>query len=137
MDTYQNRSDSMICNSISFNRFYAKKHNDELFVKQMDIPQNANVMDRCIEDKMRLGNSRECEISDRIIKRGGNNDPKCEPTHFCKGFQCYNNYHLSEYLITPCPINTWKNSIVENKIGGCSRRHQFYMNVTKRGNSVH
>ena len=131
METNTAKSDAMICNSTSYNAFYWKKYNDLMFIKQMDMPQNVDSIDRCIEDKLQMTESRECEVSDRIYKRGGN--AECyEPQHFCKGFDCYNNYHLSDFLITPCPINTWKNSLISNKDMGCTKRHQFYANVTKR-----
>ena len=134
MDDISNvdKSDSMICSSISYNAFNSKKNNDLMFYKQMDMPQNTTLIDRCIENNlMKAPSVRECEVSDRIKKRGGNND-LCEPEHFCKGFECYTNYHLSEFFLTPCPINTWRNHIISNEDMGCSKRHQFFMTITKR-----
>ena len=130
------KSDAMICNSTAYNTFFWKKMNDVVFLKHMDTPQNSELVDRCVEDKLqrlqRLSQTRECEVSDRIRDRGGNGSDCREPVHFAKGFQCYNTYHLSEFMLTPCPINTWKNSIISNDSMGCSKRHQFFANITKR-----
>lgn len=128
----ENSSDSMICNSTAYNTFFWKKMNDLVFLNQMNKSQQTNLMDRCVEDKLRMTQSRECEVSDRIKTRGGNGTDCREPVHFAKGFQCYNTYHLSEFMLTPCPINTWKNSIISNEYMGCSKRHQFFANITKR-----
>jgi hypothetical protein len=124
-------SDNMICNNVAYNAYKWKKQNDLIFYKQMDMPQNINFMDRCIEDNMRKNNSRECEASQRIFERGGNST-NCEPKHFAGGFQNYNKYHLNQFMITPCPVNTWKNWLVQDDKKTCTKRHQFYMNVTKR-----
>lgn len=125
-------SDSMICNSVAYNAYNWRKQSDLVFYKQMSMPQNSHLMDRCVEDKMRLGFSRQCEMSTPIFTRGGNSKPQCGNDHFAKGFLNYNNYHLGEYMIVPCPDNTWKNWPVQDDKKSCSKRHQFYMNVTKR-----
>jgi hypothetical protein len=125
------QSDDMICNSTAYNAYQWRKQNDMIFYKQMDTPQNTYLMDRCVENNMRRGFSRECEVSKRIFERGGNST-NCEPVHFARGFQNYNNYHLGEYMIAPCPDNTWKNWLVQDNKKICTKRHQFYMNVTKR-----
>lgn len=125
------RSDAMICNHVAYNQFQWRKANDLMFYWKMGAPQNAHIMDRCKENKMRMGFSRACEVSDRIFERGGNNT-ECEPKHFAKGFLNYNNYHLNEWMIVPCPENTWKNYLVSDKEKTCSKRHQIYMNNTKR-----
>lgn len=124
-------SDKMICNSVAFNTFKWRKQNDLIFYKQMDMPQNSYLMDRCVEDNMRREHGRVCEVSKRIVERGGNST-NCEPEHFAKGFQNYNGYHLSEFMMTPCPENTWKNGLVQDNDKICTQRHQFFMNVTKR-----
>ena len=127
------KSDNMICNSFSYNMFNWKKINDLMFLKQMSMPpQDQFTKDICIEDKIKFGVDKNCDDSTTFNTRGGNNDETCEPCGFCKGFVCYNQYNLSEFLLTPCPINTWKNSIIQNDSMGCSKRHQFFMNVTKR-----
>jgi hypothetical protein len=125
------QSDHMICNNTAYNAYHWRKQNDLMFYKQMDMPQNSHLMDRCVEDNMRRGYSRECEVSKRIFERGGNST-NCEPQHFARGFQNYNKYHLNEFLITPCPDNTWKNWLVHDDKKVCTKRHQFFMNVTKR-----
>lgn len=124
-------SDDMICNSTAYNAYQWRKQNDLIFYKQMGMPQNTNLMDRCIEDNMRRGLSRGCEVSKRMFERGGNST-ECEPEHFARGFQNYNKYHLNEYMMTPCPDNTWKNYLVHDDKKICTKRHQFFMNITKR-----
>jgi hypothetical protein len=125
-------SDNMICNNVAYNTYKWRKQNDLIFYKQMDMPQNTDFMNRCIEDNMRKNNSRHCETSQRIFERGGNSTTQCEPVHFAGGFQNYNKYHLNEYMLTPCPRNTWKNYLIQDNNKICSKRHQFFMNVTKR-----
>lgn len=128
----QTKSDVMVCNSLSYNTFQHKKYNDLMFLNQMQkTPVKPFMIDPCLEDKLKPKDSRECDISLGVMKRGGNNE-NCQPRHFCKGFDCYNSYHLDEYLITPCPENTWVNHVISNASMGCSKKHQFFMNVTKR-----
>jgi hypothetical protein len=99
-------------------------------MKQMGMPpRNDEFINMCKEDFLKRGenSSRQCEYSDRIISRGiNNNNTSNNRDHH------YNNFHLSEYLLTPCPVNTWKNWVVEDKEKKCSKTHQFYMNITKR-----
>lgn len=125
------KSDSMICNNVAYNQFHWRKGNDLMFYHKMNAPQNMYMMDRCEEDNMRRGFSRVCEVSKRMFERGGNST-ECEPKHFAKGFQNYNKYHLNEWMMAPCPENTWMNYLVSDDEKTCTKRHQIFMNVTKR-----
>ena len=125
------KSDKMICNHIAYNQFQWRKDNDLIFYHRMGAPQNSDLMDRCAEDKMRMGFSRACEVSQRMFERGGNST-NCEPKHFAKGFLNYNKYHLNEWMMAPCPENTWRNYLVSDNEKTCSKKHQVFMNVTKR-----
>jgi hypothetical protein len=125
------KSDHMVCNNVALNTWRWRKQNDSIFYNHMSKPQNSYLMDRCTENNLKFTESRPCEVSRRIFERGGNNSD-CEPKHFAKGFQNYNSYHLNEYMITPCPENTWKNHLVQDDKKMCTKRHQFFMNLTKR-----
>lgn len=127
------KSDSILCGFLTYNQFKWRKNNDRIFNLQMDeCPRNKCTLDSSLETKLKFSKlPRDCEINDGILFRGGNSMGR-EPPHFCKGFQCYNGYHLSDFLLTPCPINTWKNYIIVDDCHGCSKRHQFFMNITKR-----
>ena len=118
------KSDTMICNSISYNMYNWKKNNDLMFIKQMSNPQKLNLIDTSKEDYLKRGNSRECVFTPEISSRGTNNIETVYSKEPC--------YKLDEYLMAPCQTNTWQNWMVEDNNKKCSKHHQFYMNLTKR-----
>lgn len=123
------QSDTMLCTNSAFLHYKDSHVNDGLFMQQMSKTRPMCIRSLDTENTMFITPSSKFAVcNDYLSKRGGNT---CgEPVRPCASFDAY---HLSEFLLVPCPTPTYKNYLVTNQQGNiCSKRHQFLNNWTKR-----
>jgi hypothetical protein len=127
------KSDHMICNTKSLLTFEHKKTNDQLFYQQMGNTQRVHLRDvereySLLTDSL---NPKLYVCNNSIDSRGGN-AISCDRAGICQGYNCYNAYHMNDYLLIPCKENTFVNYVDCDNNKCCSVRHQMFMNITKR-----
>ncbi len=123
------RSDHLLCTNSAYLQYKDKKMNDGLFVQQMSRPRDMCL--RNIDNENRLfltPSSREYTCSKFLASRGGNEG--CEPNVPCP--KLYTKYNMNDFLLVPCPKNTYKNYLVFDDKKTCSKTHQILNNWTKR-----
>lgn len=127
------KSDVIACKARAYNIYKHRKENDIMFLQQFANPQPVGIRD--IRDEFSLLTAaldpRKYICNDMILSRGGNAD-YCDKEPFCQGYKCYSQYHLNEFLMTPCKYNTWRNYVDCDDTKCCSVHHQMYDNWTKR-----
>ena len=126
------QSDAIQCNNYAKTLFDMKKTNDAIFAQQFNMPQPTGCINRCEELKLWTNTftSRAPNCDEFIMTRGNNLTHK--PMQHCAGYQCYPQRGKSEFLMIPCPQNTWNNHLEQDDTKICSVRHQMFNNVTKR-----
>lgn len=123
------RSDQLLCTNSAFLHYKDKKQNDGLFMQQMSRPRDMCLRDIDKENRFFITpSSREYTCSPMMASRGGN--VGCEPEVKCP--KLYTNYNMNEFLLVPCPKNTYKNYLVFDDTKMCSKTHQLLNNWTKR-----
>jgi hypothetical protein len=127
-------SDNMICNTRAHNTYKHARENDGVFLQRMNNTQATSIRDLDLEHRLRIATQdpRKYVCSDAIKTRGLNASRCGDNKPFCQGWSCYTNYHLDEFLLTPCKTNTWRNHIECDEDKCCSVHHQMFMNHTKR-----
>jgi hypothetical protein len=130
-------SDSMLCTNSAYLHYKDQKTNDSLFLQQMSLTRPVSVRDIQKENTLFITQSEkvvsDCPGSGEMMRtRGGN--VGCEPTKACPTL--YTKYNMGEFLLTPCPKNTYKNYIVFDDTKMCSKTHQVLNNWTKRKDSL-
>lgn len=126
------KSDMMVCNTRANASFKFKKENDIAFLQQVRNTQPTKLKPIGLESLLqRSKNPREYVCNDSINSRGGN-AVSCQDNDICTGYDCYDNYHMQEYLMRPCKFNTFRNFLIEDDNKICSRQHQLFNNLTKR-----
>ena len=128
-------SDNMICNTKANLTFQHKKQNDLMFYKSIGTSLLSPMRDPTTEFNLLSGKDpRSCNLSKAFTSRGGNS-LNCSDTP-CKsipqGYDCMKQQNIQEYLLMPCKQNTFRNHIVCDDTKCCSKRHQLFMNITKR-----
>lgn len=123
------RSDHLLCTNSAYLQYKDKKMNDGLFIQQMSKSRNMCLRNIDNENNLFLTpSSREYTCSKFLASRGGNEG--CESNVPCP--KLYTNYNMNEFLLVPCPKNTYKNYLVFNDKKTCSKSHQILNNWTKR-----
>ena len=123
------KSDHMLCTNSAYLHYKDKKANDGLFVQQMSRSRNMCLKDIDREsDFLKMESSRIATSFPMLPTRGGN--VGCELYRPCP--KIYTNYNLSDFLLVPCPKNTYKNYLVFDDKKMCSKSHQALNNWTKR-----
>jgi hypothetical protein len=126
------RSDYMLCTNSAWLHYKDKKQNDGIFVEQMSKPQKKCIRDIDIESKFFNENSRstkEVTCSPLLSVRGGS-AYNCEPIKPCPAE--WSQYKIKDFLLIPCPKNTYKNYQIFTDTMQCSKSHQMLNNWTKR-----
>jgi len=125
-----NQSDQMLFVNDAYLKYRDMKQNDILFRQQFSRTNNTCFKNVDVERDIQVKPSSKIPIIDEsFINRGGNahnNEPK---------YECpnpYSPYTLNEYLIVPCPRNTYKNYLIGDAKKICSKSHQILNNWTKR-----
>lgn len=123
------KSDYMLCNNSAFLHYKDKKTNDGMFVQQMSKTRPMCIRDIDAENAMFITpSSRNAVCNPFLSDRGGN--VGCEPNRQCP--KLYTQYNMNEFLLVPCPKNTYKNYLVFDNKKTCSKSHQILNNWTKR-----
>lgn len=126
------RSDYMLCTNSAWLHYKDKYQNDGIFVDQMSRTQKWCLRDIDIESKFFNENSRSTKAatcSPLMLIRGGS-ALNCEPNKICP--KLYTSYNMGDFLLQPCPKNTYKNYQVFDDKKQCSKSHQLLNNWTKR-----
>lgn len=127
MDNLQ-ASDAMICNTRALAWFEHKKSSDISFMYVV----NPNLIQYPIHDidedskyRVGLGKLETCvavapDTCDNSLWK-------------CKGYECMptSDSSFDDFLMIPCPVNTFDNNIACDEEKCCSKRHQLFMNITK------
>ena len=123
------KSDQMLCTNSAYLHYKDKQTNDELFVQQMSRPRDMCIRNIDAESQLwKTDSMRKATCFPLVNTRGGNFG--CEPVRPCP--KLYTSYCMDEFLLTPCPKNTYKNYIVFDDKKQCSKSHQILNNWTKR-----
>lgn len=123
------KSDQMLCTNSAYLHYKDKKNNDSIFVHQMSRTKNMCVRDVGLEAALQMTmSSRNAVCFPSLTSRGGN--VGCEPVKPCP--KLYTSYNMQEFLLIPCPKNTYKNYLVFDEKKTCSKTHQILNNWTKR-----
>jgi hypothetical protein len=122
------KSDNILCKNTGYLSYQHIKENDTLFRQQMQ-----NTVPRCLRDvgnesKMFLNMSSKVAICSQLINNRGKSCP--EPSKTCPSL--YSAYTLNDFLLVPCPKNTYKNYLVFDDKKTCSKSHQILNNWTRR-----
>lgn len=124
-------SDQILCNNSAFLHYTDARLNDSLFIQQMSRTNPACI--RAIDKETSLfldgRNQRVAKCDYNITSRGGN-ARGCDTTQPCP--KMWTNYNFQEFLIVPCPKNTYRNYLVQDKEKVCTKSHQVLNNWTKR-----
>lgn len=127
-------SDAMICNTRALAWFEHKKTNDINFARVVNPSlikspkwENALYMrygifpagNMVCDDLNAISHKRSCMQENTDFVR--------------KGYQCMPTADsmFDDFLLIPCPINTFDNRVACDDIKCCSKRHQLFMNITK------
>lgn len=122
------RSDFMLCNNSALLHYKDQYSNDSIFVQQMSNPQKWCLKNIDTDSKFKIQvDSRIATYTPLINKRGSIN---CEPIVKCP--KLYTSYNMADFLLIPCPKNTYKNYQVFDEHKQCSKSHQILNNWTKR-----
>jgi hypothetical protein len=125
------QSDAMICNTKAYATFYHKKQNDLSFYQSVFNSTPKPWLDIDTDTLLKMGgrDPRECLLSPAMLSRGGN-AVSCRPERLPCGPERFKD--TRDFLLDPCPDNTYRNHVVCDAEKCCSVRHQTFMNVTKR-----
>lgn len=124
------KSDYMLCTNTAHLHYNDRKFNDGLFVQQMSKTRPMCVRNIDTENSLFVTPStRVATCQNSLLVRGGNSI-NCEPSRPCP--KLYTNYNMNEFLLVPCPRNTYKNYLVFDDKKTCSKSHQILNNWTKR-----
>lgn len=126
------KSDSMICNNFVERRCKYNAMNQRAFLQHMGQPQPTQLRDIVQESEAWRGMSTRTYCDSLINVRGKNALVPCIDKRPCMGYECYTPFHLHDYALIPCKVNTFRNHLVCDGEKCCSLRHQLFMNVTKR-----
>ena len=107
------KSDKMLCTNSAYLHYKDQAYNDIIFMRQMKN-------NGCISPDALINTENALKIkqSSRIATC-----TRREPIEF----KCTN-----EFLLTPCPKNTYQNYMVYDDVKMCSKSHQILNNVTRR-----
>lgn len=126
------KSDVILCNTKASNLYKHKSENDRAFLQRMGRTNPDDLRNVGLEHGLfKSVDPRLYTCTPAIDSRGGN-AVFCEKASFCDGYKCYTQYHLNDYLVTPCPTNTWRNHVECDEDKCCSVHHQMYDNHTRR-----
>jgi hypothetical protein len=126
------KSDEMLFTNISYLHLKDKRTNDQQFIYQMSQPQNRCVRNIELEDRLWKDtfNEKKPFCSRQIDNRG--NNAGCERNINCP--KPMTDYQMKEWLLIPCACTDHLNYLIQDDKKICSRKHQFFKNVTKRKN---
>lgn len=123
------RSDFMLCTNSAYLHYKDQKFNDSIFVQQMSRTRPQCIRNIDNENNMYITqSSRLITCNNFINSRGGN--VGCEPVKPCP--EILTSYNIPDFLLIPCPKNTYKNYQVFDEHKQCSKSHQILNNWTKR-----
>lgn len=126
------KSDTIVCHTRAQSMYNYRKYNDAIFFQRFANTQPTRSKNFATEYTLHTSENPNIYIcNDAINSRGGNAIP-CQNARLCPGFKCFTEYHMDEYLLTPCKTNTWKNHVECDNSKCCSVHHQMYDNWTKR-----
>lgn len=127
-----NDSDSMMCSSYADLVFHHKKDNDGIFLNHMTTTVPLCVRSVCDEYYLWTDslNSRKYECTSAIMTRGGNYT--CKEKNIMTGYNAFPNKVPNDFLLVPCPSNTFRNHVDCDENKCCSVNHQLFNNWTKR-----
>jgi hypothetical protein len=109
-------SDKMLCTNSAYLHYKDQAYNDAIFMLQM---RHGGCVSPCelIERENGLKITQSSRLADNV---------SCTPRE-STGFKCTN-----EFLLTPCPKNTYQNYMVYDDKKMCSKSHQILNNMTRR-----
>ena len=113
---FLNKSDQMLCTNSAYLHYKDQSYNDSIFMRQM---QKGGCIspDRIISEESRLKIKPFSRMADGV---------SCTPRKLAP-FKCTN-----EFLLVPCPKNTYRNYMVYDDEKMCSKSHQILNNMTRR-----
>lgn len=123
------KSDYMLCTNTGYLLYQHRKENDDLFKQQMMNTSKVCLRDMEKESDLFLRGSSRVAVCTPMVNSRGNSG--CEPVRPCPT-PVYSQYLLNEFLLVPCPKNTYKNYLVYDDHKICSKSHQVLNNWTKR-----
>lgn len=125
-------SDQILCNNYASVVYEHKKQNDDVFLNIITQPRQycARAIDR--ESSFNISESSRQKKCTDDIKTRGNNATCFEKPKIQVGYDAFPNKVQNDYLLVPCPRNTFQNYVVQNKEKGCSVHHQLFNNMTRR-----
>jgi hypothetical protein len=117
MSSLIKNSDDVLYNNSAWLTFEHKKENDAMFMSVMASP-HANYKQTA-----------ESFFTDsRLCFR---NKTDNTPLDIRLGYDAFPNGSANDYLLIPCPVNTFTNHTRCDDAKCCSVHHQLFMNVTK------
>lgn len=121
------KSDAMLCRNIEYLQFQHKRQTDQNMMGAFYPSVPCGIRDVSREYKLwtETFGTKVATCDETIMTRGGNNH----------GYYRYNpdvTNKNCEFLLDPCPKNTFKNYLIQDHEKICSLRHQTFNNVTKR-----
>lgn len=123
------KSDFMLCNNSAYLHYKDQKVNDHIFVQQMSRTRPMCIRSIDTENNFFMTpSSRNAVCNNFLTNRGGNIG--CEPKKPCP--KLFTSYNINEFLLVPCPKNTYKNYVIFDDTKQCSKSHQVLNNWTKR-----
>lgn len=122
------KSDFMLCNNSAYLQYKDRYQNDSIFIQQMSNPQQWCLKNIDEDSKFKIQANPRISTITPLIKKRGSTHP--EPIKPCP--KLYTKYNMRDFLLIPCPINTYKNYQVFDDNKQCSKSHQVLNNWTKR-----
>lgn len=122
------QSDAILCKNIEFLQFQHKKETDLMLMNSFSPFAHCGIRDVGKEYKLWTDTfgTKTATCDENIMTRGGNNHG------YYGGFNPDIKNKNCEFLLDPCPQNTFKNHLVGDDKKICSLRHQTFNNITKR-----
>jgi hypothetical protein len=122
------QSDNILCRNIEYLQFQHKKETDIQLMHSFKPAVPCGIRDVVRESKLWTDTfgTKIATCDEVIMTRGGNNHG------YIKGFNPDVKNKTCEFLLDPCPQNTFKNYLVSDDKKTCSLKHQTFNNITKR-----
>jgi hypothetical protein len=126
--TLLQQSDAMLCMNIEYLQFKHKKETDMGIMNSFYPSVPCGIRNVGEEYKLwtETFGTKVASCDEQIMTRGGNNHG------YHGGFNPDIKNKNCEFLLDPCPTNTFQNYLVGDDKKICSLRHQTFNNITKR-----